>query len=71
MGFIGQAIAKWFPVRNLRKFGVRFKGMTFPGDVITVKATVVEKTDEAVVCDVTACDQQERVKVTGQCVLSV
>ncbi len=70
MGFIGQAMAKWFPVRNLRKFGVRFRGMTFPGDVITVKAMVIEKTDKAIVCDVTACDQQEQVKVTGQCVLS-
>ena len=71
MGFIGQAIAKWFPVRSLKKFGVRFKGMTFPGDVITVKATVVEKTDRTIVCDVAACDQNDQVKVAGQCVLSV
>ena len=71
MGCIGQTIAKWFPVRNLKKFSVRFKGMTFPGESITVKATLMERTDQEVVFDVMAVNQKEQVKIKGQFILSV
>ena len=36
MGFVGQAIGQWFPVKDLAKFSVRFKAMTRPGEKITV-----------------------------------
>jgi len=38
MGFMGQAISGWVQLRHLKRFKVRFKGVTYPGDVITVKA---------------------------------
>ncbi len=70
MGFVGQAITTWAPKRFLKRFKVRLMGMTFPGDVITVHATVVEKHSGPeglrVVCDTTAKDQEGSTKLSGQ-----
>jgi len=67
MGFAGQAIARWFPVRSLKRFEVRFQGMTFPDDVITIKAEVVDmEKQNRIVCDVRAVDQDGTVKLAGQ-----
>ena len=70
MGFLGQAITWWVKKRHLRRFMVRFRGMTSPGDIITVSATVKEKTkrgdDLLVVCDAVVKDQKGEVKLTGQ-----
>jgi acyl dehydratase len=70
MGFVGQAIARWVPKRDLKRFKVRFMGMTYPGDVITVSASVAEKTKTndgvRVVCETVAKDQHGQAKLSGQ-----
>ena len=70
MGFMGQAISGWVKTRDLKRFKVRFMGMTYPGDVITVKAVVKEKkeTEEGlfVLCDTLAEDQNNETKVSGE-----
>ena len=70
MGFVGQAIARWAEKKNLKRLKVRFMGMTFPEDVITVGATVAEKTEMddgvSIVCDTVAKDQNGEVKLSGQ-----
>ncbi len=69
MGFVGQAITGWVPRKCLRKFGVRFAGMTKPGNTITISGKVIDKKQEAgenlVVCEVVAQDETGDVKVTG------
>lgn len=69
MGFVGQAITTWVPRKSLRKFGVRFAGMTKPGNTITVSGKVIDKKQEAgenlVICEVVAQDETGDVKVTG------
>lgn len=69
MGFVGQAITDWVPKKYLKTFGVRFAGMTRPGDVITVTGKVVEKketgAEKRIVCDVTAKNQKDAVVVAG------
>ena len=68
MGFVGQAITDWIPKRYLRKFGVRFSGMTKPGDVVTVTGVVKEKKEgpgKRVICDVEAKNQQGTLLVSG------
>ncbi|MHB8156921.1 MAG: MaoC/PaaZ C-terminal domain-containing protein [Desulfocucumaceae bacterium] len=69
MGMVGEAIAHWVPRKSLKKMSVRFKGMTFPGDEITVagRVTDVIKNGEGarIICEVTAKDQKGRVKVSG------
>lgn len=75
MGFMGQAISGWVNKRDLKRFKVRFMGMTYPGDIITVRATIMEKKKtEAgffVLCDTVALDQNNEIKVSGQFEVSV
>jgi acyl dehydratase len=70
MGFMGQAISGWVKTRDLKRFKVRFMGMTYPGDVITLKAVIKEKkkTEQGlfVLCDTLAEDQNGATKVSGE-----
>ncbi len=69
MGFVGQLLSDYVGPTTLRKFDVRFKGMTRLGDVITCTGTITEKyeTDgEARIAGkVQATDQNGEVKVAG------
>jgi len=69
MGFVGQLLSDYVGPTTLRKFDVRFKGMTRLDDVITCTGTITEKyeTDgEARIAGkVQATDQNGEVKVAG------
>ena len=69
MGFVGQAITNWIPKKFLKKFSVRFAGMTRPGDVVTVVGKIREKTAgeglKKIGCDVQAKNQKEEILVSG------
>lgn len=69
MGFVGQAITAWMPSRQLKRFRVRFSGMTRPGNTITISGRVVDKRIEAednlVTCEITAVDENGDVKISG------
>ena len=43
MGFVGQLLSDYVGPTALRKFGVRFKGMTHLDDVITCTGTITNK----------------------------
>jgi len=70
MGFVGQMLSDYVGPAALRKFGVRFKGMTHLDDVISCTGTITEKyeTDgEARIAGkVQAADQNGEVKVAGK-----
>jgi acyl dehydratase len=70
MGIVGQAITGWIPRKDLKKFGVRFAGMTKPGNTITVTGSVTDKRvddgNNIIVCNVAAKDENGDVKVTGK-----
>jgi acyl dehydratase len=69
MGLVGRAITGWVGVAPLRQFGVRFVGVTRPGQSITVTGRVVEKLEvgdeRQIRCEVTAVDEDGEVKVKG------
>ena len=69
MGFVGQLLSDYAGPTALRKFGVRFKGMTHIDDVITCTGTITEKYEaegEARIAGkVQATDQNGEVKVVG------
>jgi len=69
MGFVGQLLSDYVGPEALRKFGVRFKGMTRLGDVITCTGKVTEKYEEngegRIAGKVQAVDQNGDVKVAG------
>ena len=46
MGFVGQMLSDYVGPQALKKFGVRFKGMTHLDDVITCTGTITEKYEE-------------------------
>jgi acyl dehydratase len=45
MGLTGQAVAGLVGTENLLRFGVRFTAQVWPGDTLTVRASVVSVTD--------------------------
>ena len=69
MGFVGQMLSDYVGPTALRKFGVRFRGMTRLDDIITCTGTVTEKYEadgEARIAGkVQAADQNGDVKVSG------
>jgi len=69
MGFVGQAVTDWVPKKYLRKLGVRFAGMTKPGDTVTITGKVPDKKsgggENIITCEVTAADETGDVKITG------
>jgi acyl dehydratase len=75
MGFIGQLLSDYVGPTALRKFGVRFKGMTRLEDVITCTGTITEKYEADGVAYIAgktqAADQNGDVKATGTFVAEV
>lgn len=69
MGFVGQMLSDYVGPGALRKFGVRFKGMTHLDDVITCTGEITEKYEangeNLVAGKVQAADQHGDVKVSG------
>ncbi|GHO44243.1 MaoC/PaaZ C-terminal domain-containing protein [Ktedonospora formicarum] len=69
MGFVGQLLSDYVGPTALRKFNVRFKGMTHLGDIITCSGTITAKNEvdgEARISGkVQAADQNGDVKVSG------
>jgi acyl dehydratase len=69
MGFVGELLSDYVGPEALRKFGVRFKGMTRLGDEITCTGTITEKYEAEgegrVSGKVQAADQYGDVKVVG------
>jgi acyl dehydratase len=80
MGIAGEAITAWVDNKNLRKFNVRFLGMTEPADLndmentkgratITVTGKVVNKFEEngekRIQCDIVAKDALGGIKILG------
>ncbi|HET8846537.1 MAG TPA: MaoC/PaaZ C-terminal domain-containing protein [Ktedonobacteraceae bacterium] len=69
MGFVGQMLSDYVGPQALKKFGVRFKGMTHLDDEITCTGTITEKYEEngegRIAGKVQAADQRGEVKVTG------
>lgn len=46
MGILGQMISRWAGVGNVVKYGVSFKNITRPGDVLTARGQVKRKYED-------------------------
>ncbi len=75
MGFAAQMITNWVRPEQVKKFGVRFTGISRPGDAITVSGRVAEKWEEGdqrlVRCEIEAVDQTGHRKLKGQFVAAL
>lgn len=69
MGFVGQLLSDYVGPGALKKFGVRFRGMTRMDDVITCTGVITEKYEAdgegRIAGKVQATDQNGDVKVAG------
>lgn len=69
MGFTGQMLSNYVGPQALKKFGVRFKGMTHLDDIITCTGAITKKYEEngegRIAGKVQAVDQNGDVKVSG------
>ncbi len=69
MGFVGQLVTDWAGNDALRRLGVRFAAITWPGDVITCKGKVVKKYQREgknlVDCEIYSENQKGQKTVTG------
>ena len=75
MGFVGQMLSDYVGPQALRKFGVRFKGMTRIDDVITCTGKITEKYEAdgetRIAGTLQAADQHGDVKVSGSFVAAL
>lgn len=69
MGCVGQAITAWIPKHQLKRFGVRFAGMTKRGSTITVSGAVTGKEvrdgESIITCSVMVKDETGDMKISG------
>jgi acyl dehydratase len=72
-GLLGQYLARWVGLQNVRSFGVRFTGQVWPGDTLTLAGQVAAVAQEAgerqVNVDLSACRQTGDVVVKGTAIV--
>ncbi|MEW9677202.1 MaoC/PaaZ C-terminal domain-containing protein [Lentibacillus sp. L22] len=66
MGMASKAVTNWIPRQYIKKYNVRFRKMTHPGEEIEVVGKVLEKKDERIVGEVQARNPEGEVKVAGK-----
>jgi acyl dehydratase len=75
MGILGQMVSGFAGVKNVIRFGVGFKAMTRPGDVLTAGGTVKKKFEDNgkkfIECKLYVKDQKDEVKIDGKAVIEV
>jgi acyl dehydratase len=69
MGIAGEAITTWFPRKTLRKFNVRFKRITYPGETLTVQGQLTDNKqvngETRLVGKIQVVNQEEEIKLEG------
>jgi acyl dehydratase len=66
MGMAAQGVTSWIPRKYIKKFKVRFRKMTYPGEVILISGKVLEKTsDNKIIGEVIAMNAENEVKLSG------
>lgn len=69
MGFAGEALTNWIPKKYIRKFSVRFVGMTRLRDAVTVTGKIVKKEITRKKCvlwgEVIAKNQRDEILLLG------
>ena len=75
MAFLAEAVTTWGPKACCTSIKVRFKGVTRPGEIITVTGRVSEKRageeEGSVACTLEAVDQNGDTKASGACTVAL
>jgi acyl dehydratase len=68
MGNLAKLFTPYAKEGFIEDYSIRFKGMVFIGDVITLKATLVKKEEEKLIFNVHAINQEYKDVIKGQIV---
>lgn len=75
MGILGQMISSFAGVKAVKNYGVGFKSMTKPGDVLTAGGTVKKKYEKdgqkLIECKLYVKDETGDVKIDGKTIIEV
>jgi acyl dehydratase len=75
MAWVGRLLTRWTPQATLRRFEVRFQGITQLGDAICCRGRVVEKLllggERCVRVEVESADQLGQVKIAGIAIVAL
>jgi len=75
MAWVGRLLTRWAPQANLRRFDVRFQGITQLGDTIGCRGRVVEKLllgdERCVRVEVQSTNQAGQTKIAGEAVVAL
>jgi len=71
MGNLAKLFTPYVEQGFIQEYSVRFKGMVFLGDVITLHATLTEKTDNHLRFRVSATNQNDNEVIQGEVVFSL
>ncbi|MFC7686864.1 MaoC/PaaZ C-terminal domain-containing protein [Ureibacillus sp. GCM10028918] len=65
MGNLSKLFTPYYEEGFIRDYNIRFSGMVFLDDVLTLKAELVEKTEQILIFDVKAINQKQKDVVKG------
>jgi acyl dehydratase len=75
MAWLGRLLTDWVPQKAIREFSVRFAAITWVGEVVTCKATVLEKFsakgEQRLRLAVTTLNQTGETKLIGEAVVAI
>lgn len=71
MGNLSKLFTPYYEVGFIQKYQIRFSGMVFLGDTLTMKAEVVAKSEDSVEFQVKAVNQKEKDVIKGTVTFSL
>lgn len=71
MGNLAKLFSPYYERGFIEDYSVRFRGMVFLNDIITLRAELTEKKDNKLYFNVKALNQNEREVITGKVVFSL
>ncbi len=75
MAWLGRVLTGWAPQHQLRKFDVRFAGITHLGNAVRCAGRVVEKLDRdgerCVRVEISSANQYGQVKIVGEALIAL
>ncbi len=66
MGNLSKLFTPYYEVGYIKDYNIRFSGMVFLNDVLTLKAELVDKVDQSLIFDVKAINQHQKNVVKGK-----
>ena len=71
MGNLSKLFTPYYEEGFIKDYNIRFSGMVFLNDVLTLKADLVDKVDQSLIFDVRAINQHQKDVVKGKLIFEL